>query len=346
MSIRPPVLALLQRWQELQRIGKEPSPEELCKEQPEFLSEIRLHLCSLVPLNEKFRRWRKLRLAGQAVSPEALCQDAPELLPLLLRQIDRWETKHAKPPVLAQRTSASNDTATIREAIPSTGKRLLRVAGVLLIGMLGLAVSGAFYQFNLRSNPPVERSIVQFPEGVVGELRCLRGHTGVVSAVALSPDSRLALTGSADRTMRLWLLTTGRELRSFAEHTDTIRCLAFSSDGRPRACPAAAVNFAFGMSIRASCSFPARRRDRSIKQACFSSDGRPLLSWCDDGSLQVWNLETNELVSRYDKPGWLQAATFSASGQAVALGGGRRSRFQTRWELEARQRTKLPLPLP
>ncbi len=38
------------------------------------------------------------------------------------------------------------------------------------------------------------------------ELACLKGHTGPVRAVAFSPDSRFALSGSDDHTIRLWRL--------------------------------------------------------------------------------------------------------------------------------------------
>ena len=34
----------------------------------------------------------------------------------------------------------------------------------------------------------------------------LRGHEGPVNAVAISPDSRWVVTGSGDKTARLWLL--------------------------------------------------------------------------------------------------------------------------------------------
>jgi WD40 repeat protein len=32
--------------------------------------------------------------------------------------------------------------------------------------------------------------------------------------------------------MRLWDVKTGRELRTFEEHTDEVRSVAFSADGR------------------------------------------------------------------------------------------------------------------
>ena len=48
------------------------------------------------------------------------------------------------------------------------------------------------------------------------EVRLLAGHGKAVKSVAFSPDGRTALTGSDDRTARLWDTATGRELRRLA----------------------------------------------------------------------------------------------------------------------------------
>lgn len=61
------------------------------------------------------------------------------------------------------------------------------------------------------------------------------GHTsGVRCAKILSGifdmDLHLALTGSVDRTLALWDLTTGTRLASSALHAGTVRCVAADSD--------------------------------------------------------------------------------------------------------------------
>src|SRR5687768_8298970 len=48
------------------------------------------------------------------------------------------------------------------------------------------------------------------------------GHSQILKAVACSPDGRLVLTGSIDRTARLWDATTGAELKVFTGHTDDV----------------------------------------------------------------------------------------------------------------------------
>ena len=58
------------------------------------------------------------------------------------------------------------------------------------------------------------------------------GHTAFVSSVAFSPDGRYALSGSGDSTLKLWEVSTGREVRTFSGHAMTVRSVAFSPDGR------------------------------------------------------------------------------------------------------------------
>jgi small GTP-binding protein len=63
-------------------------------------------------------------------------------------------------------------------------------------------------------------------------LRVLEGHAGGVSMVAWSADQRYALSGSSDKTVRLWDVETGRCLRVLEGHTTEVRSVAWSSDRR------------------------------------------------------------------------------------------------------------------
>ncbi|MFN8121427.1 MAG: hypothetical protein U0237_03255 [Thermoleophilia bacterium] len=65
-----------------------------------------------------------------------------------------------------------------------------------------------------------------------GEVR-LVGHTGTVGALDLTADGGLAVTGSADRTVRVWDTRTGRELAVLRGHEGPIETsVRFSGDGR------------------------------------------------------------------------------------------------------------------
>ena len=61
-------------------------------------------------------------------------------------------------------------------------------------------------------------------------LMVLEGHTGGVKSIDLSPDGRYALSGSDDRTLRLWDLSTGEQLALLIGHTYDVTGVAFSPD--------------------------------------------------------------------------------------------------------------------
>ncbi len=60
----------------------------------------------------------------------------------------------------------------------------------------------------------------------------LSGHTEDVASVAFSPDGQTMVSGSFDKTLKLWNLKTGKLLRTLTGHSDFVRAVAISPDGQ------------------------------------------------------------------------------------------------------------------
>ena len=60
----------------------------------------------------------------------------------------------------------------------------------------------------------------------------LKGHSEVVTSVAFSVDSKYIVSGSWDRTVRLWDAVTGAEVKKMEGHSDRVTSVAFSVDSK------------------------------------------------------------------------------------------------------------------
>ena len=60
----------------------------------------------------------------------------------------------------------------------------------------------------------------------------LEGHTDCVSSVCFSPDGRQLASGSDDKSVRVWDLSSGREVKKLEGHTERVSSVCFSPDGR------------------------------------------------------------------------------------------------------------------
>ncbi len=63
-------------------------------------------------------------------------------------------------------------------------------------------------------------------------IRTFTGHSDIVTSVAFAPDGRTAVSGSYDKTLKLWDVATGREIRTFTGHYGAVTSVAFAPDGR------------------------------------------------------------------------------------------------------------------
>ena len=63
-------------------------------------------------------------------------------------------------------------------------------------------------------------------------LQYLKGHNGLGWGVAISRDGHYAISGSSDRTVRVWDIETYKCISVLKGHTESVSGVAMSSDGR------------------------------------------------------------------------------------------------------------------
>jgi WD40 repeat protein len=91
---------------------------------------------------------------------------------------------------------------------------------------------GADNKARLTSGPKADGT---FDPATLKDLQTYPGHSDVVTDLALTADGTTLVTGSADRTVRVWEAGTGKQLRLFQGHTAGVTAVAVRADGRQAA---------------------------------------------------------------------------------------------------------------
>lgn len=95
-------------------------------------------------------------------------------------------------------------------------------------------VAGAGFDFSPDSSMlavAVRNAVSLFDTSDGSFLRSFNGHTSSTLAVDVGPDNQLLLSGSTDRTAKIWDLQSGAVLHTLP-HDNWVRAVAFSPDGR------------------------------------------------------------------------------------------------------------------
>jgi WD40 repeat protein len=154
--------------------------------------------------------------------------------------------------------------------------------------------------------------------------RCIRafgGHASSVVSVAFSPDGRLALSGSADATLRLLEMVRGQCLCTFEGHTAAVDSVAFSPNGTQMLSGGSDNTLRLwdvttGESLRRF-----EGHTGAVTSVAFSPDGRQVLSGSWDTSLQLWEVATGRRLRSFEGH-WRLATSvrFSPDGRQILSG--------------------------
>lgn len=125
-----------------------------------------------------------------------------------------------------------------------------------------------------------------------------------LQAVAFHPNGNYIATGSADLTVRLWDVTSGKLLRVFIDCHLPVNCVSFSPDGKYLA--AAGEESKIRIFDLAAGSQFTELKDHSatINSIIWSPNGTKMASCCADGSLRVYTInrigQSSSWVNSFD----------------------------------------------
>ena len=131
------------------------------------------------------------------------------------------------------------------------------------------------------------------------KIKSLDGHNGDIAALSLKPaDNQVFLTGSVDRTIRLWDLRTDKCQQTFWGHTADVNSVSFHPSGQ---------NFVTCSEDKTSRLWDLRSDQEiviykpptpnsSFTSCGVSQSGRLLFCSSDDSTIHSWDLINNDHI--------------------------------------------------
>jgi WD40 repeat protein len=169
----------------------------------------------------------------------------------------------------------------------------------------------------------------QLPQRPHREARPTEGHLhSAVKSIAFSPDGKFLASAADDRTIRLWDLSTGKQIRAFTGHTLPVNRVSFAPDGK-----SIASSIGDG-TVRVWAVDTGREllkmmHGYPVKALAFSPDGQLLATACEftdteckSPGIELWNALNGEPVRQFVEPDKsVESLAFSPDGRLLASAG-------------------------
>ncbi|KAG0307672.1 hypothetical protein BGZ97_000321 [Linnemannia gamsii] len=150
----------------------------------------------------------------------------------------------------------------------------------------------------------------------------LKGHDDYIGSVEFSTDGQRIVSGSADKTVRLWdIVSSENPLLIMEGHAATVNSVAFSPCGKHVASASDDKTVRVWSTETGTCLFVLNGHEDDVNGVEYSPDGHRIVSCGSDGTIRLWDPATGELDTVWISAlGGIQCLDFSPDGLRIASG--------------------------
>jgi WD40 repeat protein len=153
------------------------------------------------------------------------------------------------------------------------------------------------------------------------EGKTLRGHKESVLSISFSPDGEKLASGSADNTIIIWHLATGKAEATLGGHTQAVSSVCCSPDGEKLASGSEDNIIIIWDLATGKVEATLREHTQAVSSVCFSPDGEKLASGSDDNTIIIWDLATGKAKGTLrEHTQAVSSVCFSPDGEKLASG--------------------------
>ncbi|OBQ21923.1 ribosome assembly protein 4, partial [Anabaena sp. AL93] len=159
------------------------------------------------------------------------------------------------------------------------------------------------------------------PENRALAVNTLKGHEGYVRSVGFSPDGKKLASGSKDKTIKIWDVTTGKVLNTLKGHESEVWSVRFSPDGQQLASGSNDKTIKIWDVTTGKVLNTLKGHESEVISVGFSPDGKKLASGRNDKTIKIWNVTTGKLLNTLKgHESEVRSVGFSPDGKKLASG--------------------------
>ncbi|HBL12947.1 MAG TPA: protein kinase [Cyanobacteria bacterium UBA11162] len=187
----------------------------------------------------------------------------------------------------------------------------------LVIGIAALVLGLGSYRILEFYHQSTSTSIF-ITKGNLSLLKTLSGHNSFVNALEISSDRQTLFSASADKTIKLWDLPTGKTIYNLTAHTSSVNYLVISPDGQTLFSASADKTIKIweintGKEIRTL-----QGHTSSVNYLEISSDGQKLFSASADKTIKIWDIDTGkEIRTLQGHTSFINSLVISPDGETL-----------------------------
>jgi WD40 repeat protein len=158
-------------------------------------------------------------------------------------------------------------------------------------------------------------------------------HSHWILSVAISPDGNILVSGSADKTIKLWDLNKGNLIRTLPGHSSWVTAVAITADGKN------IISGSTDKSIKIWDlntgelieTLKDEKKLSSVLSLCLTPDQKMIVSGDTNNQITLWDLKTGQLLRSLEgHSDWIQALTVTSDNTTLISGS--RDGMQKVWQ--------------
>ena len=145
-----------------------------------------------------------------------------------------------------------------------------------------------------------------------------KGHSSSISSVAISPDGKTIVSGSWDKTIKIWDMQSGEYLHTLEGHMDSVYSIAISPDGNRMVSGSSDETIKIWDMQSGEYLNTLEGHSSYVESVVISPDGKTIVSGDHNGTIKIWDMKNTKCLNTLKlHSGYVRSVAISLNGKTI-----------------------------